>query len=253
MDETSFVTKDAHNSKDVISFYNQYAETWDTRFEDTPSTFIFHQQRFASFKRVLKEIKCPLSALELGVGTGIYIDILSQIFDDIDAVDGSENMIQMLKRKIDNKRITNVKAHRSTVEDMPFIESESKDVVYFFGLIEHIINMEIFFSEVSRVLKPGGYVIGVTPNSSCPWYKIRQLIRGTGKHCSTDHYYNQREIAGILKNNSFSLEKIDFFGTVPAGLSGKVLLGILKLAENLRHTLLKDKLGGLTFLGKKMI
>lgn len=252
INETNFETMQSSSSTDVVTFYDQYAENWDERFGSTLATSIFLQQRLSSFLRVVSNLSGLDNALELGVGTGVYLDAVSKKFKQLDVVDGSPKMIEVLQAKVQNSKINNVTPHIGMVEDMPFIKSSSKDIVYFFGLIEHIINMDHFLMEISRVLKPSGVVVGVTPNSASPWYQIRRFVRGTGKHCSSDHYYGKKEISMILESHGFVPEKFDYFGSVPAGLKGKFLPSILKpLDRAFSSTPMLSMLGGITFLGRK--
>jgi len=58
----------------------------------------------------------------------------------------------------------------------PF-EDNSVDVVHSNQVIEHILNLNSFISEIHRVLKPGGYAIVSTENLSS-WHNIFALLFG---------------------------------------------------------------------------
>lgn len=253
MDEKNFSTKKSTDESEVIDFYNQYAEKWDNRFGKASSDRVFFEERWASFEDLLPSSKEKLKALELGVGTGVYIDKTSRIFESIVAVDGSVNMLNELEYKLKNLRISNVTILNKNVISIPELPSNSFDVVYFFGLIEHIIDIKSFSEEIYRVLRKGGVVIGVTPNANSPWYKIRSFFRGTGKHCSSDTYYTEDSLKTVFSENNFSLDKIKYWGAVPAGLNNKVIIWILNLLGRILVVTPAAKyLGGITFRFEKV-
>lgn len=248
MKETNFKTKCCSSENDVINFYDEYALDWDSRFDASFSTKYFIERRWKSFENAI--LACnPMfnTALELGVGTGIYIDRCAKIFKQLIAVDGSARMISKLEQRISEFRFKNVQPMLSNVLKMDLIQDSSVDCVYYFGLIEHIINMDLFVAEVGRVLKPGGIMIGVTPNGRSPWYKLRQIARGTGKHCATDHYYTIEELSDVLSKKQFSTVYSSHWGLVPAGLNDSLgrVLGCLEPV--IEATPAKYWLGGLTF------
>lgn len=252
MDERNFETQVVQSAGDVIQFYDLYADTWDERFGDFLSSELFHKQRLNSFLETLKHAKERKAALELGVGTGVYIEEVAKCFESLIAVDGSANMIQALNNKIQTRHIKNVKTFKSAAENMSFIERSSIDVVYFLGLLEHIVNTDEFFEELHRILKKDGSVVGLIANGNSPWYKLRKLVRGTDKHCSTDKYYNGKELRELLKANQFQVDIINYFGTVPAGTQNDNLAKLLyKIESPLKKLPLRTLLGGITFLAKK--
>ena len=211
MNEKDFRTKASRNEQDVIEFYDQYAEDWDRRFDKTNSTRLFLEQRWQSFENILNKSELSGNALELGVGTGAYIERTSQMFTSILAVDGSANMVRRLEEKLAANHIMNVTALQSNVLDMAQLQDASFDAIYFFGLIEHIINVDAFMVEIRRLLKKDGLVVGVTPNRRCPWYAIRKLVRKTGKHCSSDTYYVEEEVLQLFEKHGFTAERIEYW------------------------------------------
>ena len=247
MDEKTFVTKNVASEADVISFYNEYADSWDERFGDSPGTKTFLEERWLSFERALSNVNNHQFAVELGVGTGQYIGHVASKFDRVCAVDGAPSMINLLDQKLKSIDCKNVDTHVANVCNLDFIEDNTADLVYFFGLIEHIIDMDEFLAEIKRILKPGGVVIGVTPNARSPWYLIRGIVRGTSKHCSSDTYYSASDVKMLLENAGFSDLSTDCWGAVPAGVSG-IVFHVLKFAGKLiEMTPLRAFLGGVTF------
>lgn len=233
MNENNFATKISLTEQDVIEFYNGYADTWDNRFSDNEATRYFFERRWKCFLDLLKDDLSGKKAVELGVGTGVYIDRTSSLFKHILAVDGSEKMLLKLGEKLRARGIKNVDILRANVLNMRDISNDSIDVVYFFGLLEHIINKDGFIEEIKRILRPAGAVVGVTPNASSPWFRLRKRVRGTGMHCSSDRYYTKSELKKIFTKHGFLPEAIKFWGAVPAGITNAMVFKILKYSEPL--------------------
>lgn len=55
-------------------------------------------------------------------------------------------------------------AYIGFVDDMPFFEDDLFDLIICDNVLEHIEDPSAFFSEIFRVLKPGGYFFAKTPN-----------------------------------------------------------------------------------------
>ncbi len=247
MDETSFLTRQVRSQRDVIKFYDDYANSWDQRFGSAPSTVHFLDKRWDSVRQLLPANTQKLSALELGVGTGVYIDRASRLFSHITAVDGSEKMLQELQKKLRTENITNVTTLCSDVVALKDVSDASVDVVYFFGLVEHIIEVDAFFATILRVLKPGGMLIGATPNRKSPWYAIRRYIRGTGKHCESDRYYGLEDARRWVKEYGFASYDYRYWGCVPAGIGGVIYHSLKLLERPLEFSPLRSFCGGITF------
>ena len=141
INERNFITTSSNSENDVIKFYEEYANNWDNRFGDFKSTNHFLEKRFSIFEKFIKiNKKNSKSALELGVGTGVYVNKLTKLFNKITAVDGSNQMISILKKKVSKNKIKNVDCLCLNVLDMKELKDQSFDCIYFFGLIEHIVD-----------------------------------------------------------------------------------------------------------------
>lgn len=252
MNEKNFITKKSSSEEDVIDFYNKYANDWDGRFVLSNATKHFIERRFRSFSEALEESTIDkVIAIELGVGTGVYIDRVSQKFNHVIGVDGSPKMLEILSNKIQKNKIYNVTLINSNVIDLRSIDSSSVECVYFFGLIEHIINLQDFAKEIRRVLKPNGIVIGVTPNGQSPWYFLRKLFRGTGKHCTTDFYHSEISLDALFQSLGLVKVSMKYWGAVPAGMGNFSAKILIKVEPFLESSFVKKWLGGLTFVYKR--
>jgi ubiquinone/menaquinone biosynthesis C-methylase UbiE len=97
-----------------------------------------------------------LSVLDLGCGTGRHALWLADAGANVTAVDFSEGMLAEARRK------PGAEAIRFLVHDLhqplPF-DADSFDVVVSGLVLEHLNDIENFFAEIHRVLKPGGRAV----------------------------------------------------------------------------------------------
>ena len=252
MRETDFATRNAVTEIDVIEFYDSYASSWDSRFCNNYATNYFLERRWRSFVDAVEYSHVyKKKAIELGVGTGVYIEKACSLFESIMAVDGSQNMIAILQGRIKKSNIDNVFTLQANATNLKKIHTANADCVYFFGLIEHIIDVSSFLMEIKRVLKKDGVVIGVTPNKNSPWYKIRHFIRQTGKHCTTDKYYSLNELNELFSSIGFHKIYSCYWGAVPAGINDCLGRFFSIIEPLLEHSFMRSLLGGITFSYRK--
>lgn len=101
--------------------------------------------------------------------------------------------------------------------EMP-IADNSIDVALSNQVIEHIRDYHKYLTEISRLLKPGGYLIITTPNAHCPRNILLKLLghkpilRWTNvDNLSNDEFrghvqeFTEAEFEGILQQHHFSI------------------------------------------------
>jgi ubiquinone/menaquinone biosynthesis C-methylase UbiE len=240
MDEKSFSTKLSSSSKDVLDFYDLYAETWDERFGNTESVREFHKIRLGTFLK-LAELTKNKTCAELGVGTGPYVTEIAPLVKSLVCVDGSKGMIDVLGKKV--KQLKNVKLEQIDLSK-PFKKSPFKaDVVYFFGLIEHVINIDTLMENCKLMLNDGGKIVVISSNGLSPWYHgLRKPFRG-GIHCTTDKYYSRKSLEKIMKVHGFMEVQCIYWGFFPAGVEG-IFFNFLKFIGSIIEITPLKKFGG---------
>lgn len=103
-------------------------------------------------------------ALELGCGTGIFLERVAGSGARIHGVDLSEDLLAQARRKVG--RLPNVLLARGNAELLPFATG-SFDVVYGSSVLHHL-HLAAALAEAHRVLRPGGRVVFAEPNAVNP-------------------------------------------------------------------------------------
>jgi arsenite methyltransferase len=106
----------------------------------------------------LGRIEPGLVVLDLGCGAGTDVLIAAQMVGPAGRVIGVDMTPTMLERASASARemgLANVELHESLIEALP-LEDASVDVVISNGVIDLVPDKDAVFSEIDRVLRPGG-------------------------------------------------------------------------------------------------
>ena len=188
------------NSVHVLDsrFYPQYADHWDAR--------IFREV-------ILRHIDKNSFVLDLGAGSGFLEQM--NFRGTVGKVCGLDPGPSVLA----NPHLDEAKV--GSGEAIPWPE-RTFDVVFACNVLEHLSNPEAVFSEVFRVLKPGGTFLAKTPNrfhyvtliaqlTPTSFHKFFNQLRGRNpEHTFTTHYRaNSRNvIARLAKKWGFEVREL---------------------------------------------
>ncbi len=106
--------------------------------------------------------------LEVGCGTGLVLSRIARFARCARGVDLSPRMLELAREK-------HLDVQLASATDLPF-EDNTFDVSCSFKVLAHIRDIEQALSEMTRVVRPGGYVIAEFYN---PW-SLRALIKRLG-------------------------------------------------------------------------
>lgn len=116
------------------------------------------------FKQVLNLVKTPnATILDIPAGAGRLSDRLR------------EEGFRVVSADINESRKDFVFADMN--KTLPFADEQFDAVISMEG-IEHILNYEVFISELARVTRPGGVIILTTPNISCIYSRFMFMCTG---------------------------------------------------------------------------
>jgi len=134
--------------------------------------------------------------LDVGAGTGRLTKLLVQSKAQVTALDVSEEMLRILKKKMPSVEIV-----VGDAENLPF-DDESFDVITAAFVIVHLKNLEIFFQEAFRALKPGGNLVITNINQKeAPPVKINK-----GQIKIKSYYHRPEKVLEQLVEGGFEIE-----------------------------------------------
>jgi SAM-dependent methyltransferase len=150
-----------------LRFWNQAAPTWADRVNRSGPDYL--GPLAAGLLHVRPE---PERALDIGTGLGDGALLVAREFPHarVRGVDLSEEMVRRAQARIGLDPEGRVAFKVADAANLPF-EDESFDLVT-------QLNMPPFFSEIARVLRPGGFVvIAASWGPSTPFYTPESVLR----------------------------------------------------------------------------
>jgi len=106
----------------------------------------------------LGRLRAGETALDLGCGAGTDLLIAAQMVGPTGmaiGIDITSGMVARARESAAEMGLDNVEVHEGPIEQLPFRDA-SVDVVISNGVIDLVPDKDTVFSEVERVLKPGG-------------------------------------------------------------------------------------------------
>lgn len=141
--------------------YDHIASEYNQRYPSQQPT-----QRGLALLGLAKHVKAG-SILEVGSGTGFWLNQMHQVTDRLYGLDYSAGMIEQARAQPAPLQLA-----RGTAVRLPYRDN-SFEMVYCVDAIHHFVDHHAFIKEAFRVLKPGGVlaVIGFDPHEETTnWY-----------------------------------------------------------------------------------
>ncbi len=114
--------------------------------------------------------------LDLGCGTAFYFPLLARHTKRLAGIDICEPMLAQAQQTIAEHQLEHCSVQRGSATELPFA-NHSFDTVHSWDFMHHVDDIDSVFSEIHRVLRPGGRFIAMEPNLLNPsifWYHARR-------------------------------------------------------------------------------
>ena len=108
-----------------------------------------NQQRVRALLCELAKSTPAKRLLDVGCGTGLILDLAHDLFDELDGIDITPEMLEKVTPR------PNVKTQLASAQALPFPDG-AFDMVTAYGVLHHIEELSRVFREVRRTLRPGG-------------------------------------------------------------------------------------------------
>lgn len=154
-------------SEDVAGTYDEISERYHRERLGKKSPFNEFLEMPATLS-MLEKIRGK-KILDIGCGTGIYARILKRRGAKMFGIDISPNMIEIAR-----SHVPDVDFRVGSVSKLPY-KNGYFDIVFSAYVLHHFEDLDVAFSEISRVLKGGGVYIFSTTN---PVAEVTRRIKG---------------------------------------------------------------------------
>lgn len=140
---------------------------------------------------------CLLGCLETGGPENSFIK--SGLFKKIDVFDIAESLIERKKERISREGVQGINYFHTNLNRHIF-EPSAYDVVFSWGTIHHIENLEHLFQQIQRALSPGGILIAreYSGPDRLQLTDEQLALANTLLKCIPEHY--RRKADGSIKN-----------------------------------------------------
>lgn len=185
----------------VASHYDQVADIYDSRYDESGGNTYYSHICSGVMRNLPKDAKL----LDLGCGTGLFMERYLRFGGEVIGLDISRNMIVRAKER------TNSDVTLGTAEQLPF-KDDTFDCVSSVLAFSYLQNPQGTVEDIYRVLKPGGSVSICTLGknvftSAVPTaHKIGEKlhVKSVGMVNITERYYKQDELSDLLKSAGFT-------------------------------------------------
>ncbi|KLV03308.1 SAM-dependent methyltransferase [Photobacterium aquae] len=174
--------------------YGEHASSYDEAIAD--NIYNAHIDR-PTLQSMLDDISGK-HVLDLGCGSGPYTQYLFEKgAAKVTAVDTSPAMLEILKQRVQNSALLN-----AYQQDLSLGLPQESNASYDFAIcpltLHYLHDIESFFKEVSRVLKPSGYLVFSTHH---PWLDFEDSP--TGDYYATELIHQSWDTIGVPVEVSF--------------------------------------------------
>ena len=163
---------------------------------------IFHRMRARLIRRVLADYAAE-KFLDAGCGTGLNLRHLPMGAVGLDLNTRNIDVVRL--------RFPQYKSVVGDIEEMPFGTGEF-DGVLCAEVLEHVPNPELALSEIMRVLRRGGVLVGTVPGRS-PIWKLRFLSSTCPADEPFHNQYSVAEVVGMLSDFELGVVRHVIFGS----------------------------------------
>ncbi|MDD5679699.1 MAG: glycosyltransferase, partial [Candidatus Omnitrophica bacterium] len=145
--------------------------------------------------------------LDLGCGSGIFIDTLSRRGAAVTGVDISRKMLSLADAKLKAAGIKGYSLILSEASSVP-VEDQHYDSVICTGLLDYVYDTKKVLREIHRVLKDSGTAVITIPSKATPFFMLRSEQGGYLRRrlLNLPHILTAVTRAGMVK----MLEELDF-------------------------------------------
>ena len=179
----------------------RYFDSWAMYSGDRPEIAAMKEDTFTRHLKHLTQLVSPGAILDVGTATGFFLHAARRFGFDPYGIELSDYAAQIAIAKFGAERI-----HHGTIETCSF-PYDSFTAITMFDLLEHVPDPLGALRKAHDLLRRGGVVAIVTPNTGSV---TRRLMRSSWPHYKLEHlsYWNPSTLCCAATKAGFSVERI---------------------------------------------
>lgn len=156
-----------------------------------------YKQYFQNKLEQIKRFKNPKTALDIGCGAGVFLDVCLKCGIKISGADLSAAMVRHCKNN-------GYKVVRNNIYDSYF-DGKKFDMVSGFQVIEHVIDPIKFIKRISALIKNDGLLVITTPDVE--GFSAKLQGKGWFEYHNLEHnfFFNKKSLEILLKKSGFKI------------------------------------------------
>lgn len=227
-----------------IEYYDKEAEGMPSKeVKESGSGQNFNPFLLGSYnflRQLIREKAKDKNILDYGCGTGIHLNWLAKTGSQVIGIDLSENSLKLARERI---KKNNLQAKAEVLlmdcEKLEFPDN-SFDIVFDGGTFSSL-DLNKVYSEISRILKPGGSIIGIETFGHNPFTNLKRKInkiKGRRTSWAAGHIFKNKDLKRA--EDYFNQIEVHYFHLI-SWLSfpficlpgGKILLKLLEFIDRI--------------------
>lgn len=197
--------------REEIKHYDTDALAWRGGSSDIQGVNVMMMESYRAVYKILESKVSEKTVLDYGCGHGMHSVSIARFGGKVTGVDLSEESLKIAKKRAEKEGLSDkIQFVAGDCEALPFTD-QSFDIVFDGGTFSSL-DIEKAFSEIARVLKPGGLLIGIETLGHNPLANFKRYLnkkRGTRTGWAAEHIMKMADIK--LARNYFNIVETRYF------------------------------------------
>jgi ubiquinone/menaquinone biosynthesis C-methylase UbiE len=162
----------------------------------------FFDLRANIIKKLIKQNN-PKNILEVGCGTGIFLDYFHDDFDSLVGVDNCKEMLDYAKKHHKKKKISYIYGNIDSAK----LKGNNFDMILSMGILENITDKKYHIKRMIRLLKKKGIIFITTPVKNMEIvYRITRLFRLAAPRYWPTSYISYNDLKCLIPKGAKIME-----------------------------------------------
>ena len=162
-----------------------------------------HLLRQSVIAQCLSEVQQGCVAWDIGCGTGVWCEYLSQRCNKVVGLDFSGRSIAIARKSARRQKIMNIEYHVRDVRNI--VESNCADIVLCISVLQHIDRQTEFIGKLSRMLHIDGKLVLLVQNRQCIYNRGLRTSK-----FAVNKYVSYKEIQAMLDSHGLEVMRYEY-------------------------------------------